>query len=128
MREWVSLNGRLMPAEQAHVSVFDAGLMQGVGLFETMRTYGGAVFRLDGHLNRLISSAQKLGWTVVPHAAELRHNVRQVVNATEQAEANVRLTVTTVQVSPTFDFNAANFTTPANGTRQSGELIVGYSP
>lgn len=95
MREWVSLNGRLMPAHQAQVSVFDAGFMQGVGLFETMRVYNGQVFRLERHLDRLVASAEKLGWTVLPIVDELRHNVRQVVAATEQSEAHARLTVTT---------------------------------
>ncbi len=100
MREWVSLNGRLMPAERAQVSVFDSGLMQGIGLFETMRAYGGRVFRLERHLDRLIQSARRLGWAVVPDAEELRDNVEQVVSATEHDDARVRLTVTTGSLRP----------------------------
>jgi branched-chain amino acid aminotransferase len=95
VREWVSLNGRLTSAEQAQVSVFDSGLMQGIGLFETLRTYSGRVFRLDAHLERLAASAEKLGWTTRPSIDECRFNVNQVVAATEQAAARVRLTVTT---------------------------------
>lgn len=95
MREWVSLNGQLMPADRAHVSVFDAGLMQGIGLFETMRAYRGHVFRLEQHLYRLANSARKLGWTILPDADDLRDNVEQVVGATEAEDARVRLTVTT---------------------------------
>ena len=95
MREWVSLNGQLMPAERARISVFDSGLMQGIGLFETMRGYNGRVFRLERHLDRLRLSAQTLGWTVIPEVEELRENVEQVVAATEQEDARVRLTVTT---------------------------------
>ena len=83
MREWVSLNGCLMPADRAQISVFDSGLMQGIGLFETMRAYNGQVFRLDRHLDRLLGSARKLGWSVLPDADELRENVVQVVGATE---------------------------------------------
>lgn len=95
MREWVSLNGRLMPAEQAQISVLDSGFMQGVGLFETMRVYNGVVFQIGRHLRRLIDSAQKLGWSVLPDEDDLRDNVEQVVGATEQSDASVRLTVTT---------------------------------
>ena len=95
MREWVSLNGRLMPAEQAQVSVFDAGLMQGIGLFETMRAYDGVVFRLQRHLDRLGASARKLGWAVLPDPEELCENVEQVVGAIEHEDTRVRLTVTT---------------------------------
>ena len=100
MREWVSLNGRLMPADQAQISVFDSGFMQGVGLFETMRAYGGRVFRLERHLDRLANSARELGWLVVPDVDELRDNVEQVVSATEAEDARVRLTVTTGTLRP----------------------------
>lgn len=94
-RQWACLNGVLMPAEDATVSVFDAGFMQGIGLFETMRAYEGRVFRLQRHLDRLVQSAQSLGWSVIPDAEELADNVRQVVAATRAQEARVRLTVTT---------------------------------
>ena len=95
MREWVSLNGRLIAADQAHVSVFDSGLVQGIGLFETMRTYNGRVFRLEAHLERLAASAEKLGWVTRPSIDECRFNINQVISATEQSDARVRLTVTT---------------------------------
>ncbi len=57
MDEKVFLNGELVPAAQAKLSVFDAGFLHGAGLFETMRAYGGKVYRLDEHLERLARSA-----------------------------------------------------------------------
>jgi branched-chain amino acid aminotransferase len=84
-----------MPAEQGRVSVFDSAFSQGVGLFETMRTYGEMVFRLDHHLNRLIRSARLLGWAVLPEIDALRENVEQIVSGAEAEDARVRLTVTT---------------------------------
>lgn len=101
MREWVSLNGRLMPADRAQISVFDSGLMQGIGLFETMRAYDGQVFRLARHLDRLSNSARKLGWSVLPDPDQLRENVEQVVGATQHQDTRVRLTVTTGTLRPT---------------------------
>jgi len=95
LRHWVSLNGTLMPAEEARVSVFDSGFMQGIGLFETMRSYNGRVFRLQQHLDRLVKSARDLGWTVIPDFDELADNTYQVLTATAGADARVRLTVTT---------------------------------
>ena len=95
MREWVCLNGTLMPAEDARVSVFDSGFMQGVGLFETMRTYNGQVFRLERHLDRLVESARALGWTVIPDSDVLEDNINQVLSSMPSPEARVRLTVTT---------------------------------
>ena len=95
MREWVSLNGCLMPAERAQISVFDSGLMQGIGLFETMRAYNGHVFRLEAHIERLRASAEILGWTVLPDPGNLAENVSQAVGAIAQEDIRVRLTVTT---------------------------------
>jgi branched-chain amino acid aminotransferase len=95
VREWASVNGRLMPAEQAQISIFDSGFMQGIGLFETMRAYGREVFRLERHLDRLANSARTLGWSIVPDVEELRDDVTQVVGASEPGDLRVRLTVTT---------------------------------
>ncbi|GAH22109.1 unnamed protein product, partial [marine sediment metagenome] len=61
MSEIVYLNGSLIPRSQAKISPLDYGFLYGFGLFETMRAYGGQVFRLDSHLNRLARSAKILG-------------------------------------------------------------------
>jgi hypothetical protein len=47
----IYLNGRLVPKEQAVVSVFDHGLLYGDGVFEGIRAYNGRVFRLKEHWN-----------------------------------------------------------------------------
>src|SRR5690625_237501 len=57
----VDLNGRIIPAEEAQVSAFDHGLMYGIGLFETFRTYQGRPFLLDEHLQRLQDGCDELG-------------------------------------------------------------------
>lgn len=95
MREWACVNGTLMPAEEARVSVFDSGFMQGVGLFETMRAYGGRVFRLERHMERLRNSAATLGWAVLPDVGEMTNGVRQVAQASGGGDLRVRVTVTT---------------------------------
>ena len=58
--EFVYLNGQFVPADEATVSAFDAGLLHGAGLFETMRSYNGRVFRGRQHLERLWQSARGL--------------------------------------------------------------------
>ena len=47
------LNGEIVPAAQAMVSVFDHGLLYGDGVFEGIRIYGGRIFKLKTHLRRL---------------------------------------------------------------------------
>jgi branched-subunit amino acid aminotransferase/4-amino-4-deoxychorismate lyase len=102
MRELVCINGRLLEADKATVSVFDPGFMQGIGLFETMRAYGGVAFRLEEHIDRLRSSAGKLSWNHVPDEEDLRANIEEVVRAAGVSDCRVRLTVTTgsVRTSP----------------------------
>jgi branched-subunit amino acid aminotransferase/4-amino-4-deoxychorismate lyase len=104
-----------LPADQAAVSVFDSSFMQGVGFFSTMRAYGGRVFRLDRHINRLKSSAAALGWTLPVDEDLLRSAVEQVVSATEQSSARVRLTLTSGSLRAGTD-EAAGLTVVANAS------------
>lgn len=48
----VFLNGELVPAGRATVSVLDRGFLYGDGLFETMRVHGGQPFCWEAHLER----------------------------------------------------------------------------
>lgn len=54
------VNGRFVPKEEARVSVFDHGYLYGDGVFEGIRAYGGRVFRLEEHLDRLYDSARTI--------------------------------------------------------------------
>lgn len=61
MGVFASVNGNVVPAEQARVSVMDNGFTFGDAVYETLRTYGGRPFLLDRHLERLRASAGRLG-------------------------------------------------------------------
>ncbi len=56
----VLVDGEAVPAEDACVSVLDIGFQRGFGCFEAMRAYGGTIFRLEAHLDRLAHSASAL--------------------------------------------------------------------
>jgi len=56
----VLMNGVITDPADAAVSVFDIGFQRGYGCFEAMRSYGGDIFRLDDHLDRLQRSADHL--------------------------------------------------------------------
>ncbi|MGK5088585.1 branched-chain amino acid transaminase [Bdellovibrionota bacterium FG-2] len=58
-------NGKIVPVENAKISLFTHGLHYGLGAFEGIRAYkqkrgGGAVFRLREHMQRLLESAKIL--------------------------------------------------------------------
>lgn len=54
------LDGQWLDPAEARISVFDHGLLYGDGVFEGMRVYGGRVFRLQEHLERLYDSAHAI--------------------------------------------------------------------
>ena len=49
----VYLNNEFLPVEYARVSVLDRGFLFGDGVYEVIPVYGGQLFRLDQHLERL---------------------------------------------------------------------------
>ena len=52
-----SVDGEILPPEQATISILDEGLVRGDGAFEVLKLYGGRPFRLAAHLDRLGRSA-----------------------------------------------------------------------
>ncbi len=96
MSGFVYLNGQFVASEQAVVSLFDAGLLHGAGLFETMRAYGGVLFRPMDHLARLAASAEVLSMFELgdPARQVLARDLGELLRRNELTEARVRLTVT----------------------------------
>ncbi|CAK0750995.1 D-alanine aminotransferase [Gammaproteobacteria bacterium] len=59
----VYLDGRFLPLDQARVSVLDRGFLFGDGVYEVVPAYGGHLFRLTEHLNRLENSLSEIRCT-----------------------------------------------------------------
>lgn len=88
----VLINGER--AEPGAVSVFDAGLMHGVGLFETMQAVGERVLFLREHVDRLVESAKALSLSNDLDADALMRDVGVAVQEAGLERTRVRLTVT----------------------------------
>lgn len=92
MKVWI--DGAIVPASEARIPVLDHGLLYGDGVFEGIRAYGRAVFRLDDHLARLAVSAKAIG-LVLPHSADaIRGIVLDTLRALGRDDAYVRLVAT----------------------------------
>ena len=89
----VWLDGRLVDAGEASISVLDHGLTVGDGVFETMRAYDGRPFAVGRHLERLAASAAGLRLRLPP-AGVVRQAVDDVLSANGIGEGVVRVTVT----------------------------------
>jgi len=94
MAKKVFLNDNLIDFDQAHLSVAETGFLYGAGLFETMRSRNGIVFRLHDHLDRLFQSA---GVLAIVHSYDkpyISDAVAKLLQANELTEARLRLTLT----------------------------------
>jgi len=90
----IYIDGRLVPREDARISVFDHGLLYGDGVFEGLRIYNRRIFRLEAHLERLFASAQAIGLTIPLGRDALAEAVRETVRANRQESGYIRLIVT----------------------------------
>ncbi|MDI6857022.1 MAG: aminotransferase class IV [Dehalococcoidia bacterium] len=79
---------------EAVVWAFDRGLLHGYGLFETMRSYGGRVFRLEQHYRRLTEGASTIRLELPLSLEELRSAIDALLERNVLPDARIRLTVT----------------------------------
>lgn len=93
MEGFVYIDGAVVPAADARISVFDRGLLYGDGLFETMRVEGGRVHLRERHLRRLRQSAAALE-IAMPDDEEVRTALRRTTEANHCDRCILRLTLT----------------------------------
>ena len=90
----VFLNGKLLPIEQASVSVLDRGFIFGDGVYELVPVYSRVPFRLDEHLTRLERSLGEAKIRNPYSRAQWRANVYQVIDAQSFDDQGVYFQVT----------------------------------
>ncbi|NOZ54338.1 MAG: D-amino acid aminotransferase [Gammaproteobacteria bacterium] len=59
----VYLNGQFLPENQAYISVLDRGFIFGDGVYEVIPVYGGRLFRINEHIDRLDNSLNAIRLT-----------------------------------------------------------------
>jgi branched-chain amino acid aminotransferase len=92
-KAYVWLNGALLPEQEARISLFDRGYLYGDGLFETMRAYGGGIFRLAQHIERLQEGARTIRLELPLNAAEAARAAGKLLQANTLSDAYLRLSV-----------------------------------
>ncbi|MEW5768116.1 MAG: branched-chain-amino-acid transaminase [bacterium] len=90
----IYLDGKLVPEEEAKISVFDHGLLYGDGVFEGIRSYNGRIFKLAEHLNRLYASARAIMLDIPLSKEDLTQAIITTVRANQIRDGYIRLVVT----------------------------------
>jgi D-alanine transaminase len=90
----VFLNGKLLPIEQASVSVLDRGFIFGDGVYELIPVYSRVAFRMDEHLARLERSLRETRIKNPYSRAQWREIIYRLVDAQPFEDQGVYFQVT----------------------------------
>lgn len=93
MQGLVFLNGKFVKAGEAKVSAFSRGFLYGEGVFETMRSYGGVIFKLDAHIKRLFYSSKQTYLNIPYGKDRLKTLVYLTLKKNSLKDAYVRIAV-----------------------------------
>jgi branched-chain amino acid aminotransferase len=92
LKVWI--DGKLYEKDDAKVSVYDHGLLYGDGVFEGIRVYGGRIFEVKEHLERLWASAKAIRLTIPISREQMLTGMEETVRANNFRDCYMRLVVT----------------------------------
>jgi branched-chain amino acid aminotransferase len=92
VKEIISVDGKITPAEEAVIPVRDDGLYRGDGVFEVVRLYEGRPFAFGDHLDRLERSAARIELPV--DRARIETEVADLLAAHGAEDAELRIVLT----------------------------------
>lgn len=84
------MDGRLVPWREAHVHVLTHAMHYASAVFEGQRAYGGQIFALTQHSERLVRSAELLGFSIPWSVAEIDAACRETLAASGLRDAYMR--------------------------------------
>ena len=87
---WIWFDGELVPWKDARIHVLTHGLHYASCVFEGQRAYGGEVFKLREHTERLIASGKTLDFTIPWSADEIDDACRLVLSKNDLVDAYMR--------------------------------------
>jgi branched-chain amino acid aminotransferase len=87
---WIWFDGRMVPWRDAKIHVLTHGLHYASAIFEGMRAYGGTIFALTQHSERLARSAELLGFQLPYGVPEIDAACRAVIAANGNQDGYVR--------------------------------------
>jgi len=91
----IYLNGKIVPKDQAVVSVYDSGFMLGDGVWEGLRLYNGTWAFIDEHMNRLFEAAKAVDIDIGMTPDQVKQAILDTQAANQMTtDAHARLMIT----------------------------------
>ncbi len=87
---FIWMDGQLVPWREAGVHILTHALHYGSAVFEGERAYGGEIFKLTEHTERLIESARILEFEITQSVAEIDQACRDTMAANKLVDCYVR--------------------------------------
>jgi branched-chain amino acid aminotransferase len=106
MGSFASVNGEIVPLEEARVRVLDNGFLFGDSVYEVLRTYRGRPFESGRHFRRMRASADRLGIPIPLSNDALLDRVRALLARAGDVESYIRIVVTRGVGTSSYDFDA----------------------
>ncbi len=97
------VNGVFVPAGEAKVSAFDHGFLYGDGIFESLTTADGRIFKLRDHLDRLERSARALRLALPESKERIGEIVKEAVRRSGSGHIYIRVIVSRGEGYPVLD-------------------------
>ena len=90
MSDFIWINGKFVPSNEAYIHVFTHSLHYAGAVFEGERAYNGKVFKLEEHTKRLLKSAEYMGLEVKYGEEEINQVTRELLEKNSLKDAYAR--------------------------------------
>jgi branched-chain amino acid aminotransferase len=94
MKSFCYINGKILQFEKARVGASDIGILRGFGIYDGIKMYKGAPFRLDDHYRRFKNSAKFMGLKVTISRPELLKIILNLSKKFKSRNPNIKLILT----------------------------------
>jgi branched-chain amino acid aminotransferase len=84
-------NDGLLPIDRVRLSPGQEGLLNGWGLFTTVRAYDGMPFAFERHWNRLVRDADRIQLPLQQTPSDVRHAIEEVIRANNVQSGCIRV-------------------------------------
>ena len=110
MNQFCFLNGQVVPKDEAKVSIFDIGLLRGVGVYEAMSSFEGKIFRFVDHWNRFLDSSHTLNLNISITEEKAERVISELLqkNGHDIDRANIKFILTGGPAKNSLEFDFEN--------------------